>query len=303
MKQYPKISVVIVNFNRKEYVAECMESVINQGYPNLECVVIDDGSTDGSWNVIEKYKDRLAYCEHLSGKRPSPIEAYNYGFTKTSGKILATLNDKNKLMPKSLFAAAEVFENFPEIEWLTGIGLILNGEGVVATVSPVRKDFYEHLLGVPWAIQHESTFWSRSLWERTGGKFDEEYPWAFDAGLWRKFFFEAKLYHLNTILGAYRKLPTAVSSAKADMFYGYYAKARADMRKRASGSDIAYMNLYRVLRWFKPLLRNVPDRIWSKIPFLNRLSHRAVTYYNLNSKEGPYLKMYLRNPFRTIFPW
>lgn len=303
MSQYPKISVVIQCFNRAPYIAENIESLISQGYPNLECIVIDDGSTDGSWEIIQKYKDKLAHCEHLPGKRPSPIQAYNHGFSKTTGEILASLTDKSRLMPKSLFAVAKVFTTYSDVEWITGIGLILDGDGVIANVSPVRKDFYEHLLGVPWAIQHESTFWRRSLWERTGGKFDEEYIWAFDAGLWRKFFFEAKLYHLNTVVGAYRKIPTAVSSTRADMFYGFYEKARMDMRRRAATADHVYMHLYRVLRWLKPILRNIPDSAWAYIPVLRKLSHEAITFQNLNDASKPQLRRYKRNPFRTMFPW
>jgi len=300
---YPKITVVIQCFNREKYVVDAIESVLNQGYPNLELIVIDDDSTDGSWEAIQQYKDRLAYFEKWPGKRTSPIYAFNRGFEHSTGEILYTLNDKNKLMPGSLFAVAEVFSTFPEVEWLSGIGLLLNEQGVVASVIPVRKDFYEHLVGYPWAIQHESTFWRRSLWERCDSKLDEEYPWAFDAGLWRKFFFEAKLYHFNTILGAYRKLPSAMSTARKEEFYNYYAKARGDMRDRASTKDLLYAELYRTLHWFKPLLRNIPDRVWTNIPLLKTLSHRSITYYNLNSKEGPYLKIYSRNPFRTIFPW
>jgi len=299
--EYPKISVVIQCFNREKYIAETIESVINQGYPNLECIVIDDDSTDGSWEIIQKYKDRLAYSETWPGKRTSPIYAFNYGFSKATGEILATLNDKNIYLPKSLFTVAKVFAEMPKVEWLTGIGLLTDKDGLITSVIPVRKDFYEHLLGVPWAIQHESTFWRRSLWERTGSKLDEEYPWAFDAGLWRKFFFEAKLYHLNTILGAYRKLPSAMSTARKTEFYGYYAKAREDMRRRATTKDLAYMELYRICRWFKPIMRNIPDRVWSRIPFLKHLSHRTLRFKDLNT--GEQLEVYERNPFRTIFPW
>ena len=300
--EYPRITVAIPCFNRKDYIAETIESVINQGYPNLECIVVDDNSTDGSWEIIQKYKDRLAFCAQLpGGPQKSPIYALNYGLKHSTGEIIATLTDKNPLIHKSLFTVAKVFNTFPEVEWLTGVGLIINQEGIVANVIPVRKDFYEHLLGVPWAIQHESTFWRRSLWERTGGKFDEEYPWAFDAGLWRKFFFAAKLYHLNTVLGSYRKLSTAMSTARKAEFYGYYTKARQDMHNRASTKDIAYMELYRVLRWFKPIMRNIPDKVWSKIPFLKKLSHCAIAFRDLNTEEK--LIIYERNPFRTIFPW
>lgn len=300
---YPKISVVIQCFNREQYVAEAIESVLNQGYPNLECIVIDDDSTDGSWEVIERYKDRLAYCEKWPGKRTSPIHAFNRGFARSTGEIMYSLNDKNKLMPGSLFAVAKVFREFPDVEWLTGIGLLIDRDGIIANAIPVRKDFYEHLVGFPWAIQHESTFWRRSLWERCGGKFDEEYPWAFDAGLWRKFFFEAKLYHLNTVLGAYRKTPGAMSSARKEEFYGYYAKAREEMRARMSAADRVYMHLYKFLRLFKPLLRNIPDSIWARTPVLRRFAHEAIAFQNLNDSAAPQLKLYTRNPFRTIFPW
>jgi len=301
--QYPKISVVIQCFNRERYIAEAIESVLDQGYPNLELIVIDDDSTDGSWEVIQRYKDRLTYCEKWPGKRTSPIYAFNRGFAKATGEILYSLNDKNKLMPKSLFAVAKVFSELPDVEWLTGIGLVLAPDGVIASVIPIRKDFYEHLVGFSWAIQHESTFWRRSLWERTGATFDEEYPWAFDAGLWRKFFFEAKLYHLNTILGAYRKLPGAMSTARKDEFYSYYAKARADMRHRATTADRVYMHLYQLLRIFKPIMRNIPDAVWAKTPLLRRLAHEALAFQNLNDASAPQIRRYKRNPFRTMFPW
>lgn len=298
-----KISIVTQCFNREKYIAETIESVLSQGYPALEYVVIDDNSSDKSWEIIQRYKNELAYCEKLPGKRTSPIEAYNYGISKTTGEIMATLNDKNKYLPKSLFTVAKVFSTYPDIEWLTGIGLLLNEEGLITSVLPVRRDFYEHMIRVPWNMQHESTFWRRSLWERAGGKFDEEFPWAFDLGLWRKFFFEARLHHLNTILGAYRKLPTAQSTARKDEFYGYCNKARNDMRARASRSDLFYTELYRILRAGKPLLRNIPDGVWAHLPILRHLSHEAVAFQNLNRGDLPQLKRYKRNPFRTIFPW
>ena len=301
--QYPKISVVIQCFNRAPYIAEAIESVLNQGYPNLECIVIDDDSIDNSFEIIERYKDKLTYYEKWPGKRTSPIYAFIRGFAKATGEILYSLNDKNKLMPKSLFAVAKVFGTFPDVEWVSGIGLLIDGDGVVTNVIPVRKDYYEHLAGFPWAIQHESTFWRRSLWERTGGKFDDEYPCALHAALWRKFSFEAQLYHLNAILGAYRKLPSAMSTKRKEEFYGYYAKARAEMRNKATLADYFYMRLYQVLRIFKPVMRNIPDSVWAHIPLLRKLSHEAVAFQNLNDPDKPQLKRYRRNPFRTMFPW
>lgn len=298
MMEYPRITVVLQCFNRAQYIGETIESVVSQGYPNLECIVIDDNSSDNSWDVIQSYKHKLAYIERLPGHRTTPVPALNYGLSKGTGELMTTLNDKNLLMHKSLFTVAKVFATFPEIEWLTGIGLIANPRGMIVNVSPIRKDLHEHLLNVPWNIQHESTFWRRSLWERAGGKFNEQ-SWAFDYDLWARFFMaSATLYHLNTIVGAYRKLPTAHGVAKAGEYYRFAKEARQMLRAHTSKKELAFAELYRALRYFKPLLRNIPDYAYSKIPILNHFSQEAVAFRDM---EKP--TRYQRNPFRTIYPW
>ncbi|MEI6346129.1 MAG: glycosyltransferase [bacterium] len=304
---YPRISIVTVCFNRAQYIAETIESVLSQGYPNLEYIVIDDNSTDGSWEVIQKYKDKLAYIEQIPGKRDTPVESLNYGLSKTTGEIMATINDKNIYMPKSLFAVAGVFSAFPQVEWLTGVGLIIDKGGIITNIIPIRKGFYEHLINLPWNIQHESTFWRRSLWKRTGSQYDPKYSWVFDMGLWRKFFFEAPLYHLNTVVGAYRKLPSARTTLNKEEFYHYCALARQDMRTQAKKTDLAYAELYRALRYFKPILRNIPDAVYARIPFLKKMSHDSIAFQNVTIDDfGPghlRFRRYKRNPFRTMFPW
>lgn len=207
-------------------------------------------------------------------------------------------------MPGSLFTLGEVFSELKEVEWLTAIGLVLNRNGIVTDVIPVRKDLFESLLTVPWNIQQESTFWRKSLWERTGSLMDEtQYPWAFDVALWNtKFFLHAKLYHLNTILGAYRKLPSAQSSTKTGEFYSYIEKSRQELRRKVSGATRMLSYVYWCLRPFKFLLRNIPDRLFAGLPILNRFCHLAIAFKNANGNP-PHLRVYKRNPFRTTFPW
>jgi glycosyltransferase involved in cell wall biosynthesis len=299
-EKYPKISIVVQCFNRENYIAETIESIINQSYPNLECVVIDDNSSDGSWEIIQKYKDRLFYCEKLNGHNTSPVKAINYGLSKSTGEIMATINDKNLLMPKSLFTIAEVFDTFKEVEWVSGIGLITDPQGKITNVLPIRKDLHEHLIHVPWNVQHESTFWKRSLWDRAGAKYNE--TWAFDYELWCRFFLEAKMYHLNTIVGAYRKIPKSHGILKKDEYYSEAAKARATLRLKISTKEIIYAEIYKYLRYLKPILKNIPDKVFIKIPFLNHYSHYSISFSNVIDVKDR-LKIYKRNPFRTIFPW
>ncbi len=301
-KHYPKITIVATCYNREQFIAETIESVLSQNYPNLEFIVIDDNSTDRSWEIIQSYKDRLAYIEKLPGNRTSPIYAINYALSKSTGEYMTTLNDKNVLIGKSLFTAAEVFSALPELEWITGIGLLVNSTGIVTSVMPIRKDFYDHLRYVPWNIQHESTFWSRSLWERTGSKFDEEYPWAFDAGLWCKFFATAKLYHLNTIIGAYRKTSLSHSFQNMEEYNRYARKARELLRSKQSKVTLALAEVYRVLWYLKPILRNIPDKAYARIPLLNVFCNNAIRFTEHGGYD-PKPVLYKRNPFRTIYPW
>ncbi len=302
-KKYPKITIVVSCFNRAQFVGETIESVLNQGYPNLELIIIDDGSTkDNSWEVIQRYRDRAFHIEHLPGYRPAHNIAINYGISKGTGEIMTTLNDKNLLLHKSLFTIADIFTTYPDIEWVSGIGCIANRDGMITNIMPTRKDFHEHLIHVPWNIQHESTFWTRKLWERAGGHFRED-SWAPDYDLWTRFFMVgARLWHLNTILGAYRKLPTAHGSAKAAEYYKYAAEARVTMRANTSKVELAYASLYKYLRYLKPLLRNIPDRLYDMIPVLNHFSQYALKFVDVN-KESGYIVKYKRNPFRTIYPW
>lgn len=303
-QSHPKISLVVHSFNRAEYLKLALASIVNQEYPNLELIVIDDNSADNSWDVIQSFGNKISYSEKLDGNRTSPVHALNVGFSHATGEVMGWLNNKNMLMPGSLFTLSEVFTTLPEVEWLTAIGLVLNKDGMITDVIPVRKDLFESMLKLPWNIQQESTFWRRSLWEKTGGKMDEaKYPWAFDVALWNtKFFHHAKLYHLNTVLGAYRKLPSAQSSANVSEFYSFIEKSRQELRRKVSKVTLLLSYLYIVLRLLKPLLRNIPDWLFASMPILNRFCHLSIKFQNANGNP-PHVRVYKRNPFRTTFPW
>lgn len=301
-EKYPKISIVTQCYNREDVVAETIESVLSQNYPNLEYIVIDDGSTDNSWEIIQKYRDKLAYVERLEGGRDTPVPAINYGFTKATGEILGWISSKNILMPKSLFTIAQVFSDLPDVEWVTGIGTILDSEGKIISVIPVRKDLYEHLVGTQSNIQAESTYWRRSLWEKAGSKFNESAV-SFDVNLWcTKFFLTAKLYHLNTLIGAYCKSPTAFSTRNRTTSLNHINNTRLELRHRASKKELVYAEIFRIIRYLKPILRNIPDSLYAHIPVLNEFCHNAIKFSGTKDGRGV-LTVYKRNPFRTIFPW
>lgn len=296
---YPKISVVLQCHNREEFIEGTIQNVLAQKYPDLDFVVIDDGSTDKSWEIIQCFRDRLGHCEHIDTKTKSAQAALEYGFARAKGDVMMQFSEKAMFMPGALHTVGRVFAEYPDIEWLTSITSIANQEGSIISIAPVRKDFHEHLIHVPWNLQTESTFWRRSLWERTGSKWDHGLGWAADYGLWCHFFAAgAKLYHLNSVLGIYRKTPTAQGVSNPKQYYESAAKYRAWLRARTPKHELAYAALFRILRQLKPLLRNVPDSLFCRIPLLRHLCNEAVAF-----KDMATLRRYRRNPFRTIYPW
>jgi glycosyltransferase involved in cell wall biosynthesis len=299
MTNVPKISIVIQCHNRKEYIAQCIESILSQGYPNLDLVVIDDGSTDGSWEIIQSYKNKLGYCEQIHTGTTSAQAALEYGFSKARGDVMSQMSEKGILLPGALATLGRVFGEYADIEWVTGFSSILNKDGSVISIAPVRKDMHEHLIHVPWNIQTESTFWRRSVWERAGSTWDNGLGWAADYGLWCHFWAAgAKLYYLNTVLGAYRKTPTAQGVSNPRQYYDSAARYRAWLRTHIGIQEGAYAELYRLLRYLKPVLRNIPDSVFGHIPVLSHFCNEAVGF-----KDMATLKRWRRNPFRTIYPW
>lgn len=291
---YPRISLVTGCYNHERYIGETIESVISQGYPELQYIVINDGSTDNSEKEIKKYAKYLSHWETWPGKRETIVPALNKGFTMTNGEIMGWLNSKNILLPKSLFVIAEVFSQLPDIEWLTGMATTTDHSGRLVQVRRHRKSKYDYLIGDWRVIQQESTFWRRSIWDKTDNHLTER--WAFDSELWARFFLETELYHLETVLGAYRRIPNAQSIQNKDQFRKLTEKSISRMRLAASKKDLRDAALYRVLKHgFKYALRNIPNRLYIHLPILKKYAYKKISYdFTIDS-----WRIESENPFKT----
>lgn len=291
---YPKISIVTACYNHAAYVGETIESILSQGYPNLEYIVIDDGSTDGSWDVIQRNRPRLTYCERLEGYRDTPVVALNHGFEKTSGEIMLFLNSDDVLLPRSLFVLAKIYREHPEVEWLTGMATTINSRSEIVNSKLRLKHRYDFLSGNWKVIQQESTCWRRSLWERTGGTLEGEKKWAFDTELWTRFFEQAEHYHAAVPLGAFRAGAQSKSVSNLHSFTEPNAYYLNRFRKRSKRSFVFFALLYRCLRYFHPLLSPIPHRYYQQIPLLRRFGYHVLEYSFTRDRWEP--SSY--NPFR-----
>lgn len=233
----PRISIVTPSFNQGAYLEETICSVLGQGYPDLEYMVLDGGSSDESATIIRRYSDRLAYW--VSEPDGGQYDAINRGLRQSSGEIMGWLNSDDKLMPWALRVVAEVFQAFPEVEWITGgYPVKWNAQGHAVHCEAKRGYSRElflrggYLPGRAWFargyIQQESTFWRRSLWERAGGLIDATLRYAGDFELWARFFDSAEPLVVGALVGGIRKHGVQKT---AQYLHCYHDEAEAVLRR------------------------------------------------------------------------
>lgn len=213
---WPTISLVTPSYNQGQYLEATIHSVLDQGYPNLEYVVMDGGSSDGSRAIIERYAPRLAYW--VSQRDEGQYSAIQEGFTHTGGEVMAWINSDDMLLPWAFSLVGEIFARFPEVAW-------------ISSLRPVTWDRFGRAVAcLPWKgyssraffhgeyirrrhgpfshepsryIQQESTFWRRSLWDKVGG-LDLSLSLAADFDLWARFYHETELVGVEVPLAGFR---------------------------------------------------------------------------------------------------
>lgn len=202
----PRISIVTPSYNQAEYLEECIESILNQNYPNLEYIIMDGGSTDGSVEIIKKYEKHLTYWQ--SKPDGGQYQAINEGFLRSTGEIMCWLNSDDKLHPGALHQVELAFRAMPQTEWITGRPTAWDDQGRLKIVfDHVPSWSLERLLyhgKDDYYIQQESTFWRRSLWDRAGGGLDTNWQLAADFELWCRFFNYSRLTGVDALFGGFR---------------------------------------------------------------------------------------------------
>ncbi len=173
----PRITVVTPSFNQAAFLETTILSVLGQCYPNLEYMVMDGGSTDGSAEIIRRHEAQLAHW--TSAPDGGQSAAINAAFARATGDILCWVNSDDFLLPGTLLRVATHFaERTAEPGLIYGSCLFFEDRGKRAKVVRART-FDPAVLRLSAFIIQPSAFWTRALWEKTG-PLDQSLAFAFD---------------------------------------------------------------------------------------------------------------------------
>jgi glycosyltransferase involved in cell wall biosynthesis len=180
---WPKITVFTPNYNYGHYLEETIRSVLLQGYPNLEYIILDGGSTDNSVEVIKKYEPWLTYWHSRADR--GQTDAINQGLAKTTGEIFNWINSDDVLMPGALFAIAQGMKDYDAFAGVvTNFDELGNQERVIAkniTATGLLTKFNTtNRPGEQDTVYHQPGFWFRTELLKSIGSLNEDLRIQFD---------------------------------------------------------------------------------------------------------------------------
>ena len=192
-KPWPKISIVTPTRNQGQYIEETILSVLNQGYPNVEHIVVDGASTDGTQSVLERYRGRLALV--ISEPDSGQSDAINKGLSKATGDILTWLNSDDMLASGALAAVALALDT-EEADMIAGVclrhrdGRLIGRHLTCCDDGPLPlEDLLD--LDFGWSdgqfFHQPEVMFTRDLWLRAKGHLNEDLLYSMDYELWLRF--------------------------------------------------------------------------------------------------------------------
>jgi glycosyltransferase involved in cell wall biosynthesis len=192
MGQNPLVSIITPSYNQAQYLEETILSILGQDYQNLEYIIIDGGSNDGSPEIIQRYSDRLAFW--VSEKDQGQTDGINKGFARASGEILAWINSDDTYLPSAISEAVEFLGAHPQAGLVYGDANLIDRNGEVIGKFPARQTDYTRLRRGYVHIPQQAAFFRADVWRQVG-PLDPSFYFAMDYDLWVRISRIAPIYY------------------------------------------------------------------------------------------------------------
>lgn len=217
---WPKISIVIPSFEKVDFMEKTLNSIVYQKYPNLEVIIQDGGSKDGTLEIIKRYSRRYPDIFKFESKKDKgQLDAINKGLKKTSGEILTFINADDFYEKKALFRVARFYRENPNALWFAGKGRVVDEKGKeIAKFATFYKNLLlklnkmSLLLMVNYLMQ-PSVFITREAFKKYG-PFTGNKTAVMEYDLWLRLFSVSKPVLIPFYLSSFRLYKDSISVSK-----------------------------------------------------------------------------------------
>jgi glycosyltransferase involved in cell wall biosynthesis len=213
-RPWPKVSIVTPSYNQGQFLEETIRSVLLQGYPDLDYVIIDGGSTDGSVDMIRKY-ERWVAC-WVSEKDGGQSEAINTGWLKSTGALLAYLNSDDTYCPGTVAAAVSYLVQHPDIGMVYADSNFIDATGSLLKLHKGKQMDFEEVLCWSCHISQPTVFLRREVIDQVG-MMNTDFHYAMDYDLWSRVASQHRIRHLPQVLANERHYAASKTVAAPEL--------------------------------------------------------------------------------------
>ena len=277
-----KISIISVCYNMAEYIEQTIQSVLSQTYDNVEYIVIDGGSTDGTIDIIHKYTESISIF--VSEPDEGQYDAINKGFKLATGDVIAWLNADDIYFPWTCSVVASFFSEYENENWIIGSYSYIDDQGNPLFFQKKNGAKPRNYIANGWFnaslfgyLQQESMFWRKEVLGSCG-MLNTEYSLAADFELWKRFAQHYNLVSLDVPLAGFR----VRLDCRSKQLHAQYC-AEVKMINRSSKAPSLIMKMAGNSKHFNHLLRLLTFR------------KSRIYYYSFIG-----MRHYLKNKTRSI---
>lgn len=259
--QFIKISIVLPVYNSVNFIEETLISIFNQEYPNLELIVLDSCSTDGTTEVLKKYSSKIDQL--IIEKDNGQYYAVKKGLEIASGEVIAWINADDKYFPWTFSFVNKIFSSYNDVNWISGIPSYMNDQGEIYGMNntiPTRPTnfikngwFRNKLFGY---LQQEGMFWRKTVYDEIDG-IDINYKLAADFDLWTRMANNAELISVGISLAIFR----VHQNSRSKVFIQEYENEVSRIVSLKQKAPFIYRVLFKIHPYLNAVLRKM---IWKK---------------------------------------
>lgn len=207
---FPLVSIITPTYNRADFLSETVDSVLSQGYPNLEYIVLDDGSTDDTASLMESYKNKLVYQTHPNMGEANTV---NKGLSMVHGDLVSVVSSDDPLLPNAIDTMVRFMCDNPEVGVAYPDWNMIDARGKF--IDHIQTYEYSYIDMLRWhhCIPGPGTFFRKDISDQLGGR-DSQFRYVSDFDFWLRAGLIAQFSRLPETLATFRIHPASASASQ-----------------------------------------------------------------------------------------